>query len=354
MNLEPFADDELPRRAQMLADFHSEFAHRLLADLEESGVLAGVRPETVAREWDSVSLHACVRGIVAGSADPSRTPDLVDAFHDLVLAEGVAEGAYEPQPMRRVRLAERYAEYDGVVRTLGQAGADRVPAAIATACVAHLAARDARAAAEALAPLLEALAEGAHMAASAPPRPGPQLPPFEGLLSLTARLDAAGVPWAVGGSALLAALGIADEAHDWDVQVEAGPTQLQELFADRPHAFSGNQGCHADWKLAFETERTELIARFAFAVEGGVVRIPLAVSRRWRGLPMASPEAWACAYWVLARHGEEAQRGRRRRQEEAIFGWLERHGADRILIEIVRAERLPDDLDARLALLPRR
>lgn len=354
MTHNPFAEDETQRRAQVLADFFSEFGARLLADLEESGTLAGAKPAAVAREWDAVALHACVRGAVLDRPQAPETADLVDAFHDLVLAGGVAEGAYETPAARRMRLAARYGEYDGLARVHGQRGASEVPRAIAAACAAHLGATDATALTDTLAPLLEALAEGAHMAATAPPGPQPALPPYEGLRMLTARLDAAGIEWAVGGSGLLAAYGLVNRVNDWDVQVEAGPAQLQELFADVPHEFFEHNGCHADWKLTFAAQQTELIPRFAFAVPGGVVRVPMKVSRRWNGLPIASPEGWACAYWIMGEHDDESLRAKRAERAELLLGWLARHGADRARLEIMRAERLPEVLAARLAVLPRR
>src|SRR5439155_23092285 len=113
------------------------------------------------------------------------------------------------------------------------------------------------------------------------------LPPFEPLLAITARLDAAGIAWAVGGSALLASLELLEQVNDWDVQVDAPPESLRALYAGEPYTFHGHGGCHADWKLSFEAARTEVISQFAFFVHAGVVRIPLHTGGRWRDLPMA-------------------------------------------------------------------
>ncbi len=155
----------------------------------------------------------------------------------------------------------------------------------------------------------------------------------------------------VGGSALLASLGPVDRVNDWDVQVEADPVQLQWLFASVPHTFHGHGGCHADWKLEFLPERTELIPRFAFYAPGGVVRIPLHVSGHWRGLRIASPEGWACAYWLMGRFDAPSSRAIRAERAELLFGHLAHRGADPARIAELLAEPLPEPLAERLRAL---
>ena len=102
-----------------------------------------------------------------------------------------------------------------------------------------------------------------------------------------------------------------------------------------------------------EVERTELIPRFAFFVEGGVVHVPLAVSRHWRGLPVASPEGWACAYALMGELDEPALRARRAERATLLFDHLGRTGADASRLEAMLAQPLPAPLAARLRALPR-
>ncbi len=334
-------------RAGALAEFFEGVSPALLEDLRASGALAGAEPVAAEREWQAVALHACIRGVVADGGHGDETADLVDAFHDAVLAR-LAPAAEQAE--LRARLAERYGEYDGVTRTLGQKGAPLVPAAIARACARHVGASDARALADTLTPLLEALAEGAAAALAA--ASAVTLPPLEGLRRITARLDAAGIAWAVGASGLLASLGLVNEVNDWDVQVEEDPTRVRALLADLPHSFHGHGGCHADWKLEFEAERTELIPRFAFFVPGGVVHVALHVSSRWLELPMASPEGWACAYWLMGRDDVPALRVRRAERAELLFAWLAEHGADAARVAELLEQPLPAELAKRLAALP--
>ena len=360
-------------RARALADFFHSVSPRLLAELEASDALAGSDPAARAREWQAVALHACVRGVVSDDSGGAseEAADLVDDFHDAVIARLAAgEGA-----AWRVRLAERYAEYDGLARTLGQKGAAKVPGAVARAAARHMGAPDPPALGEVLAPLLEALAEGAAAtvagaaaaeageigippvaAAGSPAAEAGEIrtPPVAGLRRITARLDDAGIAWGLGASGLLAALGLVDHVNDWDIQVEVGPEVVRALYPDLAYTFHGHGGCHADWKLSFDAERTELIPRFAFFVPDGVVHVTLHVSGTWRGIPLASPEGWACAYALMGELDEPGLRARRAERAERLFAYLARAGADPARIEALLAEPLPEALAARLRALPRR
>ena len=337
--------------ARALAAFFTDVSPRLLHELAEAGALAGVSEAAAGPEWQAAALHACIRGVVAEDDRSEVRADLVDELHDLLLPALAPAGE---QAARRAHLARRYGEYDGIARTHGRRDAAAVPAAIAAACARHLGLAPGAAFVEAAAPLLEALAEGAAAVLAEAAAPALRLPPVEPLRRLTERLDAAGIEWGVGASGLLASLGLVDEVNDWDVQLEAEPDAVRALYADLPYAFHGHGGCHADWKLGFEAARTELIPRFAFFVPAGIVRVRLAVSRHWRGLPIASPEGWACAYWLMGAHDEPPLRARRAARAELLFAHLEREGADRARLEAMLAEPLPDALAGRLRALPAR
>jgi hypothetical protein len=149
-------------------------------------------------------------------------------------------------------------------------------------------------------------------------------------------------------------LGLVDEVNDWDIQVEADPDELRVLYPDLPYSFHGHGGCHADWKLAFEAEKVELIPRFAFFVDSGVVHVRMHVSGTWRGLPIASPEGWACAYGIMGTLDKPSLRARRMERSEMLFAWLAAYGADAARVEELLAEPLPESIATRLAALPRR
>ena len=173
-------------------------------------------------------------------------------------------------------------------------------------------------------------------------------PPLESLRGLIARLEAARFPHALGGSGLLAALGLVSRVNDWDVTVEANIDEMAALFADEFFTRFGNSGCHADHKLSFERERTELIAEFAFFVPGGTIRIPTRVTATWNGLPVGSPTAWAAAYTLL---GELDGEPRRLERAERLFTWLANRPPEIEVLDALLAQPLPEILAGRLAAL---
>ncbi|MBI3539408.1 MAG: hypothetical protein HY076_03950 [Candidatus Eisenbacteria bacterium] len=146
-------------------------------------------------------------------------------------------------------------------------------------------------------------------------------PPIAPLAEVVARLERAGFALALGGSGLLAALGLSDTVRDWDLTTDAAQDETRAVVAD--------------------LEPTELICRFAFHVKGGVVRIPTVVTRHWRGIPVGSAEAWAVAYALMDR-GEKSER---------LFTWLAAHGADSGVVARLLAEPLSPALAARLGAL---
>ena len=346
--------DETEREpARALATFFTGVAPRVLHELAEAGALGSVPEAAVLREWQAAALHAVIRGVVSeddrDNVDAAKA-DLVDELHDLLLP---ALGAESEQEALRAHLARRYGEYDGIARTRGRRDAAAVPVAIAGACARHIGLPAGTGFAAAAAPLLEALAEGAAAVLAEAAAPNLVLPPMAPLRRITDRLDAAGIEWGVGASGLLASLGLVDRVNDWDIQVEAEPDQVRAAFAGEPYAFHGHGGCHADWKLAFEEARTEVIPRFAFFAPAGIVRVRLSVSRHWRGLPIASPEGWACAYWLMGEYDEPSLRERRAARGALLLAHLERAGADPARTTAMLAEPLPEPLASRLrALLP--
>lgn len=181
----------------------------------------------------------------------------------------------------------------------------------------------------------------------------PPLPPLQQLL---ARLDRAGLAYALGASGLLAALGLVTKVNDWDVQVDASIDALERAAAGLVYAQFGNDRVHADHKLSFDAERVELIAHFAFFAPGtrgggrgsGVVTIPFAVTGTWQGLPLASPTAWAAAYALM---GELEDSARRRERADLLFGWLRNRAPERAVIDALLVQPLPETLATRLRTL---
>ena len=175
----------------------------------------------------------------------------------------------------------------------------------------------------------------------------PPLPPLRDLL---ARLDRAGLRYALGASGLLAALGLVTKVNDWDVQVDASIDAIEQATAGVASARFGNDRVHADHKLSFDTECVELIAEFAFFPPAGVVRIPFAITGTWQGIPLASPTAWVAAYALM---GELEDSPRRRERAELLFAWLRGREPEPGVIDALLAQPVPADLAARLSALQR-
>lgn len=164
------------------------------------------------------------------------------------------------------------------------------------------------------------------------------------------RLAAAGVPAVLGGSGLLAALGLVDHVRDWDITAEGDVDAIAALFADKPgRVLAGNSGIHADHKVMLPDDDLEVIVNFAFNVEGPVLRIPTLARGAWNGVALASPEAWAVAYALM---GAYEGAPHRRERADLLFAHLERTGADAQALRLLLAEPLPEFLIRRLNHLP--
>ncbi|HKQ58407.1 MAG TPA: hypothetical protein VJY35_11120 [Candidatus Eisenbacteria bacterium] len=162
------------------------------------------------------------------------------------------------------------------------------------------------------------------------------------LAGCVARLEAAGVPVALGGSGLLAALGLADTVGDWDLTTDAPWERVDAALADEPHTDHGNDALHADHKRVIADGAIEVIVGFAYFTPSGVVRIPTIVSGHAGRVPLGSPECWAVAYALLGRPAKS----------ETLFSHLESRGAEPAAMRRLLAEPLPEYLAARLTALP--
>jgi hypothetical protein len=169
-----------------------------------------------------------------------------------------------------------------------------------------------------------------------------ETPPLENLRRVLERLASAQIPHALGGSALLASLGLAARVHDWDVTADADIDALVGLLRDFAGERFDSSGVHADHKLTLFGGEVEVIARFALRSDAGVFRVPLRVSGAWRGQPIASPEAWAVAYALMGRDAKA----------ETLFAHLDRNGARADVVEAILAQPLPESIARRLESLP--
>lgn len=169
-------------------------------------------------------------------------------------------------------------------------------------------------------------------------------PARAGLDEVVGRLERAGLQAALGGSGLLAALGLAAEVRDWDVTVDAPARVAWGALRDLSPVYAGASGGHADEKLMIPALGLECICRFAFVTPGGTIPIPTRVAARVDGIPLASPEAWAVAYALLGRAAKS----------EALLAHVSRTGADPAVLQALFRAPLPLPIARALAALPLR
>jgi hypothetical protein len=153
------------RRGRDLAAFCRSVSSRLLLDLKESGLVSSVAgADQVRDEWECFALYACVRGLVAAGGFNRETATAIDSFHEAILEAAMAEAdSGEAFPVRRARIAERYAEYGTIGQEGGAAAAVTVTARLGAAAARHMTAPQDPPAGlpELVGSLHEALAEGA-------------------------------------------------------------------------------------------------------------------------------------------------------------------------------------------------
>lgn len=168
------------------------------------------------------------------------------------------------------------------------------------------------------------------------------LPPLEPLREVGRRLDRSGIPWALGGSALLHALGLCETVRDWDLTVDVAQPEARAALADLRPTLHGNYEIHADHKVVCFGDTVEVICRFAFFTGAGIVRIPTLVTGAWNGFPIGSPEAWAVAYALM-----EGEKPGRTEKASALLEHIRSRGDPQRLAAMLD-QPLPAALAARL------
>lgn len=125
-------------------------------------------------------------------------------------------------------------------------------------------------------------------------------------------LQDAGCNVSIGGSRLLAALDLSADAQDWDITTDGPTERVQQALAstglttteratgDGPYATA------ARFSINNEDVEIDVLVDFALHRDDEVFVVPSAPTATWRGLPMASPEAWAEAYLLMGRKDRSA------------------------------------------------
>ncbi len=137
-------------------------------------------------------------------------------------------------------------------------------------------------------------------------------PPLSVVTAVVSALQSEGAVAAVGGSGLLAALGLVDSVRDWDVTTDAATQTVEAalagvagaVFSAAPAGEAGEAGyaTRARFIVHSEDHDVDVLVGFALLEDEQVVPLPARVTRNWRGLPIADPTVWLQAYRLLGRH----------------------------------------------------
>lgn len=131
-------------------------------------------------------------------------------------------------------------------------------------------------------------------------------PPLAVVRQLQRQLASAGVVSVVGGSGLLASLGLVDRVRDWDLLTDGEP-ELVRRIVDRlglPVHRRGPEGVfRTDECLTLLAGDHEIDVLIGFELAGpqGAVPIPAEPGDQWQGLTMARPGEWELAYRLMGR-----------------------------------------------------
>lgn len=148
---------------------------------------------------------------------------------------------------------------------------------------------------------------GAGHAGRVHPSGPPRTPPLTVVAAVVAALRAHGAVAAVGGSGLLAALGLAERVRDWDLTTDAATDTVEAALAStglgytRVSAGEGRFETRARFCVPGGDHEVEVLVGFAVRDGDRLVPLPTRVGGHWRGLPVADPAVWVRAYRLLGR-----------------------------------------------------
>jgi len=145
------------------------------------------------------------------------------------------------------------------------------------------------------------------------------IPRMDVALEVATALEARSITVALGGSGLLAALGLLDEVRDWDLTTDESPEMVAAALDSAGIRFcpivAGDQDytTRARFCVPGDGCDVDLIVGFGLRYEGEIVRFPTRVTGQWRGLPLGDPVTWELAYRILGRPA----------RAEALRRWLD-------------------------------
>jgi hypothetical protein len=118
-------------------------------------------------------------------------------------------------------------------------------------------------------------------------------------------LDDHGIVGAIGGSGLLAALGLTQAVRDWDITTDGTPSSVERALVEVGYPYqrgtvgTGSFASAGLYIVDAETHEVDVIVGFAVRIEGQRIELPTRVTGTWRSLPLADPTVWEQAYRAM-------------------------------------------------------
>jgi hypothetical protein len=130
-------------------------------------------------------------------------------------------------------------------------------------------------------------------------------PSVAALLEIRNRLHEHGITFALGGSGLLASLGLVDVVRDWDFTtdspwevVKPAMEGLQYILIPPNRIFATEYLC----QITLDGAVIEVMGRFAIHKASGEKHaVRTLINHNWNGVPVGCPQEWARAYELIGR-----------------------------------------------------
>lgn len=159
------------------------------------------------------------------------------------------------------------------------------------------------------------------------------------LVRITDELKEFGIPYALGGSGLLHALGLVEQVNDWDLLVECPKDKLLKVIQGYScqEQKSGDGLFASEYRIQVVPLSIDFIGYFALRSTKGIVRLPLEQEKwnTWHGIPLSTPETWYVAYKMMGREPKA----------ELVYNYLKHTDRNQeMIMAFVRNEMLDESI----------
>ncbi|GGA02852.1 hypothetical protein GCM10008018_56150 [Paenibacillus marchantiophytorum] len=143
------------------------------------------------------------------------------------------------------------------------------------------------------------------------------------------------IAYTLGGSGLLASLGLIEQVNDWDLLVDCSLEKLKAVLEPYPYSEqkSGDYPFASQFRLQLIEQNIDIIGNFALHSSSGTVTFPLTASSTWHGIHVGAPEIWFVAYKLMGRDAKA----------ELLFNYLLRNEINESAVKRFIEEEPIDD-----------